>query len=858
MFRVHNKKAIKRLAGKCFQESKTRNRIAVLAILLTAVLFTTVFTMAIGMKDTFEYNAKKMVGGDGMAVLKYVTDEQYEQIRNHPLIEEISYNKIVADSVDNSEFLKRHVELYFMDETAIKLSFIELDEGRFPEAENEICMDSKSLALLGVPLQLGETVRLEINVKGTVQTREFVLSGYWSSYEMLNVGFGLVSEQYVDAYQEELANTYWETWFGSGAINSYIMFKNSFDIQNKLDRVIEESGFTKEEDAPNYIASNVSWAYISSGKEDNSLTVLAFGGGVFLILLAGYLIIYNIFQISVIQDIRFYGLLKTIGTTGRQIKSIIRNQALRLSLYGIPLGLVAGFLLGKLLLPLMMAGSAYPKDEIRITLNPLIFMGAAALTLFTVFVSCRKPGKIAASVSCVEAVKYVEDGQRGKKRKKSTDGGRLHRMAFSNLGRNKKRTVLALLSLSLSIVLLNSTVSFVESFDIDKFLSKFVDTDFLLGDAEYFNNNFSNERQAVSESFIKQATQRPEFQEGGRIFCNPSSYVKHYFKEKRKELYTYGSDSFDMYVNDNGDFYNSDLEGNPLCVLYGMQELPLARLNILEGEQDIEALKQLLDTGDYIIVGVMMTDDGKINESENRWKIGDKVTFLLPEGGEKECEIIAKAQMNTYTNTVRKWTSEISCYTTETGFEKLSDTKWTMSYALEAHDGMEKEMEDFLAAYTTKEEPQMGFESKSRWLDEYYNFQRMFGLIGYGMAVIIGIIGVLNFVNTILTSIVTRNREFAMLKAIGMTGKQLVTMVCLEGLYYAGGTVLLSGLFSLVVSATLIKSFAGIMWFTSYHFTILPVLFVSPFLVVLGTLIPAITEKLTQKRSIVEQLGRNE
>lgn len=858
MFKVQNRKAIKRLANKCFQASKTRNRIAVLAILLTAVLFTTVFTMAIGMKDTLEYNAKRMVGGDGMAVLKYVTDEQYEQLRNHPLIKEISYNKIAADSVENSAFLKRHVELYYMDETAVKLSFIELEEGHLPEAENEICMDSSSLDLLGVPLQLGETIRLDIKVKGTVHTREFVLSGYWSAYEMLNVGFGLVSEQYVNTYQEELTNTYNETLFGSGAINCYIMFKNSLNIQNKLDRVIEESGFTKVEGESNYIASNVSWAYISSGGEKDPLTILAFCGGLFLILLAGYLIIYNIFQISVIQDIRFYGLLKTIGTTGKQIKSIIRSQVLRLSLYGIPLGLAAGYLLGKLLMPLLMAGSIYQKEDIRISLNPLIFLGAAVLSLFTVFVSCRKPGKIAASVSCVEAVKYAEDGKQGRKRKKSTDGGRLYRMAFSNLGRNKKRTLLALLSLSLSIVLLNSAVSVVESFDVNKFLSKFVDTDFLLGDAEYFNSRFYSESQTISESFIQEVTKQPEFKEGGRIFCNPNCYVQHYFKEKRTELYTYGSESFDMYVNDDGEFYNSDHNGNPLCVLYGMQELPLTRLNILEGEKDLTLLKQRLDTGDYIIVGVEMTDDGKIREKKDRWKIGERVTFLLPEGGEKECEIIAKAQINTFTNTIRSWGSEISCYTTESGFERLSNTKWTMSYALEVSDGMENGMEDFLDAYTTAVEPQMSFESKSRWLDEYYSFQKMFVLIGYGMAVIIGIIGVLNFINTILTSIVTRNREFAMLKAIGMTGKQLISMVCLEGMYFAGGTVLLSGLFSLVISATVIRSFSEMMWFTSYHFTMLPVLIVSPFLFGLGALIPAIAEKLTQKRSIVEQLVRNE
>ena len=52
------------------------------------------------------------------------------------------------------------------------------------------------------------------------------------------------------------------------------------------------------------------------------MTVLILIGVVAVILVTGYLIIYNIFQISVISDIRFYGLLKTIGTTKRQIRLI--------------------------------------------------------------------------------------------------------------------------------------------------------------------------------------------------------------------------------------------------------------------------------------------------------------------------------------------------------------------------------------------------------------------------------------------------------------------------------------------------------------------------------------------------------
>ena len=72
---------------------------------------------------------------------------------------------------------------------------------------------------------------------------------------------------------------------------------------------------------------------------------------VLFVILAGYLIIYNIFNISVKTDIRAYGLLKNVGTTGKQLKKIVRMQAWKLSALGIPIGLLCGYLAGLCMAP---------------------------------------------------------------------------------------------------------------------------------------------------------------------------------------------------------------------------------------------------------------------------------------------------------------------------------------------------------------------------------------------------------------------------------------------------------------------------------------------------------------------------
>lgn len=239
-------------------------------------------------------------------------------------------------------------------------------------------------------------------------------------------------------------------------------------IQERLNKIIESHGYSTEEGDENYIASNANWAYISDGAEQDSITVGAVAGGLLLIILTGYLIIYNIFQISVIRDIRYYGLLKTIGTTGKQIKKILRRQALILGLLGIPLGLIGGFILGKAVVPKFLELSSYTVDQVTVSMNPWIFVGAAVFTLLTVWISAGKPARMAARVSPVEAVRYTEGYQDKRKSKKSTDGGKLWKMALSNLGRNKRKTILVLFSLSLSVILLNSVFTITHSFNMDK------------------------------------------------------------------------------------------------------------------------------------------------------------------------------------------------------------------------------------------------------------------------------------------------------------------------------------------------------------------------------------------------------
>lgn len=161
-------------------------------------------------------------------------------------------------------------------------------------------------------------------------------------------------KKYKQAHSSELINTYTTDGSLAGTVSNYVMFKNAFDLSGKLDSLITEHGYQWSENiqnpkATNIIEASISPAYQSNGIVDDPIMLLSFSVAIAFLVFTGYLLIYNIFQISVIQEIHFYGQLKALGTTRRQLMHYISIQATSLSLVGIPMGILLGYLFGGVL-----------------------------------------------------------------------------------------------------------------------------------------------------------------------------------------------------------------------------------------------------------------------------------------------------------------------------------------------------------------------------------------------------------------------------------------------------------------------------------------------------------------------------
>ena len=849
LFGNNNGAVIKKLSGRYFKAGKSRNIIAIIAIILTTILFTTIFTLGTGLMDTVHDQNIRKAGGDGQAVLNYISDEVYDDVAGSSLIDRIAYSKAVSYRLQNPGLERWRSDLWYLDDTALEFARYTPTTGHRPEAENEIIADTKTLDALGVPAQIGETVSLTYDIKGKSYTTDFILCGFWETDGLSNIGRLIVSKAFVDAHSDILAYTYPIDNDYSGIVTAYVMFSGNGDIEARLHQLLSETGYTCDtmggslEDG-NYVIARVSPAYQSGVLSDNPAMLVSGIVGVLLIIVTGYLIIYIIFQISVIQDIQSYGQLKTLGTTKRQIKRLINRQALWLSLIGIPIGLLAGFFIGRALVPFLMNGTSYTADAgIKVTVNPLIFIGSTAFAFFTVFVSVRKPAKIAGTVSAIEAIRYTENdaaafGKHRAKDKKSTHGAKLHFMALANLGRNRKRTVLVIVSMTLSLVLFNTVFTLSDGFDIDKYIAKFLDTDFVISNVDYFQYQVEEGENDLSESFIEAVKQNSCFEDGGRLY---SSWLL-------EEPFSTGHDAFFS--------YNKDQNGNSYVRLYGADDFLLNNMEVIEGTIDLEKLK----SGKYILLSVECNDDGTVIDNPNI-SVGDmvQINHLEAEGlsttitDSYDFIIMAKVRANENTATTRN-TGESRFYLPTEIFLPLCDSPHLVNFTFDVKERTEAEMAEFLNNYIDSVEPGMDFESKATYISSFDNLTSLIITIGGVLSSIIGIIGIANFVNSVLTSVITRKKEFAMLQSIGMTGRQLKRMLSFEGLYYAMGTIITSVVLGVLFSVVVVQGISSGIWFFTYRFVIWPMLVIYPFLILLTVAIPALLYRQIAKVSVIERL----
>lgn len=849
--KVKNGSCIRHLSFKTLMAARKRNIIAVLAIALTALLFTSLFTIVMSINETNQNYQFRSVGGYAHGAFKDVDEDQIAVLSAHPDVKAVGVRTVLGLATQGA-FEKDYAEVSYMDDNNAKWSFSQPTVGRPPKSGNEITMDTKALELLGVKPELGAQVKVTYTLADKEQmgwdiTDTFTLVGWWDYDELLSVHFLNVSKEYAQKIEKKAV---------AGGLKPFrtdlsVMLRSSLNIENDLTRIGEDCGYSIGEDA-GQLRIGVNWGYTATQVWDTLGVggILAMLAVLILVAFTGYLVIYNIFQISVAGDIRYYGLLKTIGVTPKQLRRLIRQQALLLSALGIPAGLLLGYGVGAAAVPITMSTSTMGGRYTTVSVSPWIFLFSTVFALLTVLLSCARPGRIAGRVSPVEAVCYTERQSSGKTHRK---GGKVTpvQMAAANLGRDKKKTALVMVSLSLTVVLLNLLVTFIGGFDMDKYLSRRSCADFLISTPDYFNyRGFSLTKEAVEPVRANTAHSLEGFayQTGGVGMYLPESVWReeaaHYSRGTDMDI-----DALLAQTPRDGDKVQAASQ------IEGLDPTLGEKLTVIDGSLD-----SLWEPDSHAIaIAVNLNDSGKLPDPGTYPAVGEKIKVTYGNGDtayDVNYTVCALVDVP-YNMSSRFYTMGYEAILSADALYRDAgeDNVFPMLYLFDTPSPeAEAAAESYLAQLTSDPDSPLMYESKATHRTYFQEFRMTFVILGGLLCAIIGVVGILNFFNAMMTAILARSREFAVLQSVGMTGRQLETMLLWEGLLYTLGSGLIAGLLSAAVNPLAGRLLESAYWFYSYHYTITPVLAMLPAFIVLGCAIPAVMYRQAVKQSIVERL----
>lgn len=854
-------KMLRLLAKRSFEASRMRNLVAVLAIMLTTILFTTVTTIGMGAMNSMTLTMQLLKGSRSDGDLRNMTAEQFEALRDADFIKEYGLRMPVGFLTNTT---RHNIELDVLDETEAEFTFCSPSHGRMPQAANEVVASDLAIRELGAQPEVGAEVTICFSVRGQAYSLPMVVSGWYPATNS-QTSVMAAGTAFRDAYpaifrftypkDSEIAGTWWADFSAT----------NPMGLQDKMDAWIHSVGGDLNADHAVQGVVNT----MTNPRLDGR-TLLTGAAFLLLFIFCGYLLIYNVFDIAVMQEIRRFGLYRTVGMGRKQVRQLIGRQAVWLSCIGIPLGLAAGFLIGKAALPVVMNifSSDYENIVVEVSPSPVIFIAAAGFSAFTVFLSTRKPVRLAAGISPIEAFGYVENTVGKRTSKKGTGGASLPRMAASDLGRNKRRTAFIVISLMLCVVLLNCVGIAVASLDVEKQVDFMIRTDFAVVNAASTNGQkgFTLREQGLRRETMDAIAAQPGVTGAAAVYKNTA--------EDTDVTYGFAIDlTEELYVNDYSgitqapteDYYWFGLgdDGRPICNVYGMEESSIARMDIQEGETDPHVLYEKMAAGEGVMAGVPVDRvNMAFNEDLDFIDVGDVITVYRSGQPAMELPVLAKAAINgddeeigyTCNGPNEVGGDGLFLYMPSGLYEKLYESPSVFKFAFDVEESERESMTAFLEGFMEDSDPDINYLSAEDARTNAEGTRRMLNFVGGLIGIIFGAAGVLNLLNTMVTTILARRHEFATMQSLGMTVKQLTLMMMCESLYYALGACASGLLLSLLLGQTLVRSLTGSIWYFTFRFTLVPAVMTSLILAAVAAVIPIMALKLFHKGSIVEKL----
>lgn len=778
---------VKKLAKRSLASERRRNLMVVIAVALAAFLisFAAILSVSVAQiqrnqaADTYE------------AVFTGVEASDVAALKDLPEFARVGEYYLLGQEHSEQGYNASYV---YCDSDMIYIarSQMELVKGELPERENEVAVSEYFLSSYGSNAGIGETVRLDTESFHGDYTVTGILS---------NVG-----EKEGNTCAIAVSKAALTRWagFDPAGYRAYVHFQNDEQLNQEIMTACCRE-IAARYGLPHAGMNSSYFAYASK-----SIDFASAGGIAALVLIGGYVVIQSIFRISIQDKIQSYGQLRTIGATSKQIRRVVKRESRRLGSIGILLGVLLGVAGGLLLFPKGFHG---------------LYYGAAVLLTvlicwFMVTISVRRPVKIAAGISPLEAVRFSAGQERIRSRKKPIKLNPVS-MGLANFRRDRKKAASIAASLSLGGILLLIVSSVV-------------------------------------------LTRSPE--QAARLYFPDGDYKIYLSSEQPEEE-----------VMAAGNPLNDGLRQEILSV-DGVTDVLVTRQSLHarfgtsagtgagmcdaltdENRQEVEAA---------LISGAMPADAHSVLLAASYQKdlaemdVGATVELSL---GQETVTVTISGLLDPLRMTNGHGAlalDSVALFAPEELFRELHpeienfDYSWSIVSDPKKAERVEAGLQEILSSRSN-----LGLDTiGTRIAYEKMQSGLIFGSMK-ALSWLIFLFGVVNLINTTLSNQMSRRRENSILRSIGLTSRQLCRMNICEGLCYAAFAALAVLLIGLPISVVVCRevsrqSFAGEI--VPYQF---PILEMGLFLLVLfglEFLLSAWTAGRQRKRSLVEQMREME
>ena len=826
MFRIHNRRLFWRLAGRSIKANLGRNLLTALAVFLSTLMLFSIFTIGVNYFRNLQVMMDRLDGVTD-ALLYAPTQEQYEQIKATPGVEVVGIRMSPgSETIPGARGFEIPLQHWYYDEEAWEYQILPMISdvvGTYPQDTLEIMMSTGTLKRLGIENpELGMTIHL---------TQDYQLSGWFTDYK---------SEDRVLRSESGIREIYSEFW-GWDSCQLGVCWS-------------EEGTWEALQQIP--LTDAQYWVSTSQRSVVSLEQVLGLLGFTALLILVGScLFVSNILSLSVQHDIRFYGMLKTLGTTPRQLRTLVRAKAILAALAGLVPGMLAAMLLCLEVVPRALETltndnmSAMPRT---VVFYPVIFLGTILFVSLTVALSSWKPARLAGKISPMQALSYtgLPGGRRGKAGRRTG----LRSMALHNVFRQKKQALRVFASLTLGAVLILA-VNSVFHLDMPEYDTNGYDiTIFTFQETNLEEDGDSTFAPNLNQGAMEAITQLDGIEEmeitrmsALYMQSDPAvlwPYAKQFARWVREDDPAAVKEKMEAYQAGAGQFERTEavtLELSALEEYNQTAEQPVDLDAFAAGDTLLiyDSSREYVDPPEDFsgMVGQTLSicgRDGQVQSFTIGGVVSRDVPLAVSPSGNNDVPGVLVSQA---------------------GMDRINPDADIRNICINAEEGQLMTLDQAIQEIVAVAPSLMEYVSVAQAQADYAQNQRTVALVGNGVCILMVLMGLMNYVNVMAASVQTRRRELAMMESLGMTRRQLRAMVMWEGGIYA------------VLSSVLFLAGCGILWaaFSDTHIDagVLAFSFVWPPRLVVGLVlallvlcpcISALAYRISSREPVIQRL----